>query len=155
MSRTSTFSSSLTFLYQVLICGTHILPPLPQHWDTLRALWHRDNSRTRCVRLPSAQILEMRSGRKRPKPRSRRRCLMAKRMSRELCIIKACLTFLKLSKLSWLVGIMMRALWHWENSRTCCQERTPGLQSLPIPVHQSQLGRDCLCLPMGRTWPTI
>ena len=55
-------------------------------------------------------ILEMRPGRKRLSPRSRKRCLMAKRMSRELCIIKACLTFLKSFELSWLEVIIRRAL---------------------------------------------
>ena len=50
------------------------------------------------------------------------RCLMAGRMSRELCITKACPTFLRSSEWSWLAGITMRALCHREDSRTCCQE---------------------------------
>ena len=61
---------------------------------------------------------------------------MAEKMLRELCITKACSTFLKSSELSWLEGIMMRALWHWENSRTRCQEIALDLQSLPIPTHR-------------------
>ena len=38
--------------------------------------------------------------------------------------------------------------------RARCQERTPGLQLLAIPVYQLQLGRDCLCVSMGRTQVT-
>ena len=49
---------------------------------------------------------------------------------------------------------MMRALWHWDNSRTYCQERTPSLQLLPIPVYQSRLGWGCLCLLMKDTVKT-
>ena len=50
----------------------------------------------RNARPPSATlVLEIRSGRRRPSPGSGRRCLMAGRMSRELCITKACPTFLK------------------------------------------------------------
>ena len=58
---------------------------------------------------------------------------MAGRMSKELCITKACPTFLRFlrsSGLSWLAGIMMRALWHRENWRTRYQERALDLQSL-------------------------
>ena len=36
ISSTSSSSSSLTPLHQVLICGTNVLPPLLQFWDMLR-----------------------------------------------------------------------------------------------------------------------
>ena len=49
----------------------------------------------------------MRSGRRRFSLRSKRRCLMDERMSREL-YIKACSTFLKSSELSWLAILSSR-----------------------------------------------
>ena len=47
---------------------------------------------------------------------------MAGRMLRELCITKACPTFLTSSERSWLAGITIRALYYREDSRTRCQE---------------------------------
>ena len=65
------------------------------------------------ARPPSAQILQMRSGRNRPSPES-------------AWCLGGC----------WESGASPRALWHRENSRTCCQERALDLQSLPIPTHR-------------------
>ena len=48
--------------------------------------------------------------------------LIAEKMSRELCITKACPTVLRSSELSWLAGILIRALWHRENWTTHCQK---------------------------------
>ena len=61
----------------------------------------------------------------------------------------------------------MRALRHRYNLRTCCQEGRPAVAAtntypsrkelgrdclcLPVGRHESRLGRDCLCLPIGRT----
>ena len=87
------------------------------------------NSYRRCACLLSAQIPEMRPGKRRPSPRSRRRCLIARRISKELCIIK-----------------------HRENSRTRCQEKNtrPAVATNTCPLLK-KLGRDCLYLPIGRT----
>ena len=75
-------------------------------------------------------ILEMRSGRKRPSKGSGQRCLTARRISRELCITKACLTFLRSSELSWLAG-------HFgiEKTRKLVAMKYYGdLQLVPIPT---------------------
>ena len=56
--------------HQVPICAAHMFPPLLQLWDALRVLRHQDDSRTRYARSPSTQILQMRSGRRRPSPES-------------------------------------------------------------------------------------
>ena len=61
-------------------------------------------------------------------------------------IIKDYLTFLKISKIELSGHFGIEKL-----SRACYQERTPSLQLLPIPIHKSQLGWDCLCLPMKDT----
>ena len=53
---------------------------------------------------------------------------------------KACPTFLRSSKLSFLVTLASRN--HQELVARKCYE---DLQSLPILVYQSRLGRDCLC----------
>ena len=60
-------------------------------------------------------------------------------------IIKACLIFLQI--------IRIKSLSHFgikKSLRAYYQKRILGLQLLPIPIHQSQLGRNCLCLPMER-----
>ena len=91
MSRTSTSSSSLTLPHQVFVYKTHVIPLL-NSGDVLRTKMSKP--RIRPEMLDSWEDVEG--------------------------IIKACLTFLKSSELSWLKGIMMRALWHRENSRTRC-----------------------------------
>ena len=115
-------------LHQVIVCKTHVLPSL-KFW--------------RCA--PEEDV---------PAPGSGRRCLMVKRMSRKLCIIKACPTFLKSSKLSKLANTTMRASQHRYNLRTHCQEilRRPAVAATNVyqlEGHKSQLGWDCLCLPIG------
>lgn len=59
-------------------------------------------------------VLEICSWRRHSSLRSRRRCLIAGRMSKKLCITKAYPTFLRSSELSWLIGIMIRPLWYWQ-----------------------------------------
>ena len=82
--------------HRVFVCKTHVFPPL-NSWDAPR----KKTSRPR-ISLMAERI----SG----------------KMLRELCITKACPMFLRSSELSWLAGIMMRALWHQENWTTRCQE---------------------------------
>ena len=69
-------------------------------------------------------------------------------------IIKASLAFLKSSELSWLEGIMVKVLWHRENSKTYCQEKILGLQSLLICIHRWKNSGAIACLPIEKTWIT-
>ena len=62
---------------------------------------------------------------------------MGRRILKELCITKACPTFLKLSELSWLPRKLENSL-PGNLKETCsCRYRLEG--------HESRLGRDCLC----------
>ena len=54
-------------------------------------------------------------------------------------ISKACLTFLNIIRIELTSHFGIE-----KSSRTRCQEKTFGLQSLPIPVHELRLGRNCL-----------
>ena len=73
---------------------------------------------------------------------------MAGRMLRELCITKACAMFLRSSERSWLPGITMKTLYHWEDSRTRCQEIlwrpavTPDTYSL-LEMHELWFDARC------------
>ena len=91
MSWTSISSSSLILPYQVFVYKMHVISLL-NSGDALRTKMSKPKIRPEM--LDGCKDVEG--------------------------IIKAYLTFFKSSKLSWLENIMMRTLWHWENSRTRC-----------------------------------
>ena len=72
---------------------------------------------------------------------------MAGRMLRELCITKACLTFVKLSELSWLATLVSKNLSLKQLGRIVYVYRLEG--------HESRLGRDCLCLSIEKALAMI
>lgn len=118
---------------KVFICAAHVFPSPFQLWDTPQSLWHQDNLRTCYGRFLSVQILKMHYGKRRTSPRSR--CLMAEKMLKKLHIAKT---------LRW---------WHFgiKKSRELVARKCyENLLLLSIPVHWSQLGQDCLFLPIER-----
>ena len=135
----------------------HVFPPLLQLWDTLRALWHQDDSRTRCARPPSAtSILEMRSGTRHPKPRIR-----AERPD-GWEDVKGVVHHQGLSYVPEVIRTELISRHHDEGTSASIQLKN----SLPGNLretcscryrfdNESQLGWDCLCLPIGQqvtTW---
>lgn len=80
-------------LHWVFVCKTHIFSSL----NSKDVLWKK----TFQLRI-GAKILDSKKNVKK--------------------INKAYLIFSRLSELSWLKSIIMRALQHWENKITCCQE---------------------------------
>ena len=102
------------------------------------------NQRSLCTKVclqnarpPFTQILEMRSGRRRPSLGLGQGCLIAGKMLKKLCITKAYPMFLKSLELIWLLRKLV--------ARKCFKDL-----ELP-PINQLQLGRDYLYLPIGRT----
>ena len=84
-------------------------------------------------------ILEMYSRRRRPSPGSEQRCLIARRMSRELCITKACSTFLKSSELRWLPRKLENSL-PGNTMETCsCSQYLLIVGRTPVTIRFSSL----------------
>ena len=88
----------------------------------------------------------MRSVRKCPSIGSGRRCLMARTMLKKLCITKAYPTFLKIIEIELTGHFGIEKL-----LKARCQEKNtrPAVATDTCPSLKG-LGRDCLCLLIGR-----
>ena len=100
--------------------------------------------RTRYARFPSPRILQMRSGRRRSSLRLR--CLMARRMLREHHD-KGTLALRKFE--DFLPENSTRSAIATDAYLAGKTPATTQSSSSLAGLHQSQLGSDCLCLPIG------